>query len=517
MRIHHIPTACLGIMLVVCFVMALLTSGCTSYRREVTPAEREVNTGAIQARRSASSKTVQMLEGPYVGADPVRIHSSGSGSLPPVFATRVTLRATGTVEQLASAAMDLIPVRIRIEQEDGSKGRSADISGTLQRQEIAMRYDGSLRGYFDTLANKSGLDWEYDSQSAQVIFTNQITRTYTVLAAPGTVAYESTITNKAQNDGSSNTESVAGSSTSNEAQTAQSNSLAYKGDIWSECYETVQTLLTPAGRVAINAASGTVTVKDKPVAVHRVGQYIADLNLKLGRQIAYEVRVLALTLDDGHETGFDLSAVFANNSLGLAVANGSPYSLLDDTASLTATILGGGIDRFSGSQAIIRALRTYGQVTQLTSASGFAMNNQPTPVQVGADRTYLASVSTTVDNGVQSTDLNPGRLQEGFAMTVLPHILDRRRVILQYNIGLFSLDELREFSSGDSKVQLPQVSTRSFSQRVSMRLGQTLVLGGFEQETRKNSDGYGILAAGGSKQYGKTVIIVMLSVEDAGA
>jgi type IVB pilus formation R64 PilN family outer membrane protein len=137
------------------------------------------------------------------------------------------------------------------------------------------------------------------------------------------------------------------------------------------------------------------------------------------------------------------------------------------------------------------------------------------PVQVITREAYLAGVSTTTDEYSQTTQLTPGEVATGFSMVVIPHILDRREVILQYNVTFSSLDELEEFSSGDVTVQLPKVSTRSFSQRVTMHIGQTLVLGGFEQEQRFDSKGFGFVAGGKSGQYGKSVIVVTIDVADA--
>ena len=64
-------------------------------------------------------------------------------------------------------------------------------------------------------------------------------------------------------------------------------------------------------------------------------------------------------------------------------------------------------------------------------------------------------------------------------------------------------------------IQLPQVSTRSFSQRVKMKCGQTLVLAGFEQETDQQSKGIGISAGGHSQKYGKSLIIITIEMESA--
>ena len=104
----------------------------------------------------------------------------------------------------------------------------------------------------------------------------------------------------------------------------------------------------------------------------------------------------------------------------------------------------------------------------------------------------------------------------GFTATIIPHILDRRRVVLQYNLNLSTLDELTEFSTKDLSIQLPKTSTRAFSQRSQMQLGQTLVLAGFQDETQSLAKNLGLFNLGRSADYGKTLLVVTISVEAAG-
>jgi type II secretory pathway component GspD/PulD (secretin) len=98
-------------------------------------------------------------------------------------------------------------------------------------------------------------------------------------------------------------------------------------------------------------------------------------------------------------------------------------------------------------------------------------------------------------------------------MTVIPHILEGRRVVLQYTVNLSSLDNLAEFSSGDSTIQLPQVSSRSYSQRMTLKMGQTLVLAGFGQELDGKDVAGGFLGVGRSRNYTKSLMVITISTE----
>lgn len=101
-------------------------------------------------------------------------------------------------------------------------------------------------------------------------------------------------------------------------------------------------------------------------------------------------------------------------------------------------------------------------------------------------------------------------------MTLIPHILDRRRVMLQYTVNLSSLDELVEFTANDVTIQLPKTSSRAFSQRSSLMMGQTLVLAGFQDQAQGIANALGIFKLGRSADYKKTILVITIEVEAAG-
>jgi type IVB pilus formation R64 PilN family outer membrane protein len=165
------------------------------------------------------------------------------------------------------------------------------------------------------------------------------------------------------------------------------------------------------------------------------------------------------------------------------------------------------------STALLKALRSVGQATQVTSGSAVVMSNQPVPVQAIRREAYLAGSSTTTTQYGEEKQLTPGEITTGFAMTVIPHIMEGRRVVLQYTINLSNLDDLVEFSSGDATIQLPKVSSRSFSQRMTLKMGQTLVLAGFEQEIDGKNTSGGFLGIGRSRGYKKSLMVITISTE----
>ena len=168
-----------------------------------------------------------------------------------------------------------------------------------------------------------------------------------------------------------------------------------------------------------------------------------------------------------------------------------------------------------GSSAALEAMKEWGNATQLTSASGLVTNNQPFPVQAVRRHAYLAGMTMSTSEYSQTSEITPGEVTTGFAMTIIPHILPDRHVLLQYNITLSSLEDMTTIERDTILVQLPQVSTRSFSQRTRLKSGQTLVLAGFEQDTEQAAESLGLLNAGKSNDASKTLLVVTIELEGA--
>lgn len=479
------------------------------------------------------SKAVDVVAEPYVGvkAVPIRADEQSQAALN----THVTLRKRGTLATIAATIADLTPLTVQVGADpaplSGGQKKGAGQSGSGDSglalpdlldvpaaggtsRMLNISYEGSLRGLLDNAAIASGYGWDFDAKTNTVVFSRLTVRTFTILGAPGKREYKDNITNKSRETtrssigGSNVNATVATSDTS--SQTAQANTTDYKFDIWADTEKAVKALLSPEGSVVGNQAAGTMTVRDRAENVRQVSNYIAEINKRLSRQVALTVHVWALEVTDENEAGLDLQVLFANDNVSI-VAGG--LASLGSPSSASATIVSG---KLKNSTGVLKALKEWGNATQVTSGGGLILSNQPVPIQAIKRIAYLAGSSSSQSDYGQTTEITPGEVTTGFAMTIIPHILDRRRVLLQYSINLSSLDELTEFSTSDLTVQLPKTSTRAFSQRSTMQMGQTLVLAGFQDQSQKLANSLGLLNFGRGAKYGKTLLVITIEVEAAG-
>ncbi|QTP13352.1 PilN family type IVB pilus formation outer membrane protein [Serratia symbiotica] len=354
-------------------------------------------------------------------------------------------------------------------------------------QDFRFTYQGNISGVMDRLTSLAGLYYTaddasgitvayLDSKTFMLMAMPSATETATRVAAGTTT---STGISGGSSGGSSTSSGVSGDSGSN-----SSTSSSIKSDLLTDIEKNLRSLLTPGvGRLQLSPSTGNATVTDTPAALERIGKYVDSENKKITQQVLLNVKILSVTLKDTDELGVNMDLVYksmsgkwgfnitnAFSSVGTGLTSGS-INIIDPN------------DRFSGSSALISALSEQGKVSVVTSPSITTLNLQPAPVQVARTTSYLAERSTTTSANVGSeTSLTPGSVTTGFNMTLLPYIMpENRELLLQYTINLSSLIQIRKIGTDTDGIEMPEVDSRIFSQRVKLRSGQTLVMAGYEQ------------------------------------
>ena len=517
-------------------LLAILPNLFACASRDVqAPSREQIEAHRDELNARARARTFTETSAPYLQGRLVSLaHDVRDSAL---LQTRVTLKQKGTLAEIAASLSRLAPVSAQVASPEdialpaspqaspavpGLEGLLPDDAASianiaslapLPTGYLDISYTGSLAGLLDTIASMSGYGWDWEEKRSRITFSAMQVRTFVVEAPVGEVGWESQVSNKSREQrttnlgtGSSINTTVTGGDTS--TQTAQTNTTRARLDVWKDVETTVRGLLSKAGTARVNPASGTITVRDSYARLEAVRAYIDEVNERLSRQIALCVRVWALEVNDASNAGINLQALFS--SPDVAISAGTAAATASSLASVS--VLKGSL---KGSSAALEAMKEWGNATQLTSASGLVTNNQPFPVQAVRRHAYLAGMTMSTSEYSQTSEITPGEVTSGFAMTIIPHILPDRHVLLQYNITLSSLEDMTTIERDTILVQLPQVSTRSFSQRTRLKSGQTLVLAGFEQDTEQAAGSLGLLNAGKSNDASKTLLVVTIELEGA--
>ena len=392
--------------------------------------------------------------------------------------------------------------------------------------EIPLNYTGRLEGFLDAVTARTGLNWEY--KDGAIVLSRLVTKTFTLKSTPGTSELRAAV-------GKTGGSSVGtGSSFSADSSIKMGSSFS----VWDNLRDSINTMLTGVGKVAVTEATGTITVTDTKDVVDQVGAMLQQINKSLSRQVAFRVEVLSLTTTDTAEYGVDWNAIFAqvrglNPSWTMGLT--SPSSLVGPDAGklgyqvLTPAESGGTRGKLTGSQAMLSAMAGYGKASVVTTASAMTLNRQPVPVAITDQISYVQSVavqpSTTGSNDNNSTvAITPGTVTTGFILNMLPSITDDNGVILQFSVDISMLSKMGTFGSGAMAVQTPEVAGMQFLQRVAMKNGETLVLSGFErtsgQYDRRTMSKDSDLLMGGSLNGNRTkesIVILITPVLSEGA
>lgn len=485
--------------------LAVLLSACSTQRVAQTEQRAEGVMGDAQAEmrraqlgdpaRRADADAVVVRDDVFIPmrrakADEVRV-------VPPVLREEVVInRSFESLFEVAERFTALTGVRLVIAPDVGitlsgeapaapglpgqAPGASSmNASAVSAATPFRVNFSGSRAAFLDLVAARYGVAWKHENGEVHV-FEMQ-TKTFRLAALPGETSLKASV-------GSSSNSSAEGGGTQG-SESAQTSSAGFAMlSVWKGIEDSVKQMVSPRGRFIVSPATGTLTITDTPSVLRRVEEFIRGQNDALSRQVLINVRVLAVERTASENYGVNWSAVYNNINRNFGIEFSSNINPVAGAGSLTLSAPAGATPStgWRGSEALIYALSEQGRVSQLTSASIITLNNQPAPIQVGRQTTYLASATANSvaeasgSNAVSSVTLTPGKITTGFSMNVVPHVLDDARLMLQYSIDLSSLIDLKRIASAQTAIEAPEVQTRNLLQRVVLRSGETLVVTGFD-------------------------------------
>ncbi|EBU9729119.1 hypothetical protein EPL59_25095, partial [Salmonella enterica subsp. enterica serovar Strasbourg] len=297
----------------------------------------------------------------------------------------------------------------------------------------------------------------------------------------------------------------------------QSLSISMNMDFWSDLQKNLKIIIGSNGSFNTSTSTSSVTVKTTPSNMVQVENYITKINNELARQVTINVAVYSVEVTNTSNLALSLSGILKQGGRELGTLSSSAFAA-GGLPTLTAYFNGDGSDN---NEALLSALDKAGKVSIVTSASVTTMSGQPTPLQVGGNRTYVSEIGTTMNNVSTQSTVSTSSISSGFSMNILPRVLDNGQVLLQYGINISSLvgahNGFDEVTAAGTTIQLPDVQQRSFVQSSLLQNGNTLVLAGYEQQRNETADsGVGdpnFKALGGSRagSHEKTLVVICIT------
>ena len=381
---------------------------------------------------------------------------------------------------------------------------------------VAMRWSGSLEGYLDLVTDQLSLSWEY--RDGVVVIERFRTEFFEIAALESETDYHLGLSGADQANATSS--GNGGGGTNSTASSSNEVSEHGKSNVIGSILATVGQIIkdVPGSSVVRSDGSGRIAVTTTKETLSKVRDFMRVENESLLRQAQVQFDVYSVTRNESDERGIEWNAVLsalggaytgsfgAPSTLASATAANIGFSILTPTQSGVATPA---TRHFGGSTALLKLLSEYGVSTQHREVSLLALNRTWDRKSSLGGRAYVSATipgaaSTT---GVGAPGLVTSTVTTGDRYLAQPFILDNDTVVLKFGIGLSSLVNLVNFTSGTGSaqqtVQTPETTAINDQSTVALKAGQILVITGLSRlvssdDRRTLTDGAPI-GLGGSK------------------
>ena len=404
--------------------------------------------------------TVRRVDRPWVGIVP--IEEDRRGTLPRRFLAgdAVTLPLAGAHDEAVLAArieaVTGLAVRFVGAARESAAAAFAAPDGLSPSGSI---WTGPLDRLLDAWVEAAGHEWRFDADAGRIEIVRRRTAVFRVNALAGSERHgaSSSTQDQAGEDGSS----------SLSAQSIESETVY---DPWPEIEAQIAGLVGEETKVTVSPASASVTVSGAPSDVRKVRGYLGWLNREVLRPVTLSVHLYAVRFERESDHGVDLSvSELLGSSVGVAVSG--------DTVSLIRPADGGAAG--DTLAAAVRALSRAGTVSRVLSADIPSLNGKPAQFLELTSEAYLKELRTTAGEGVAQTEMVPGTVSSGFALSYLARITGPDEVLVRLSASLRDRPRFSTFTSGGHTIQLPAHGGRAVQVTRRIGRGETLMVTGF--------------------------------------
>ncbi|MDP9127433.1 MAG: secretin N-terminal domain-containing protein [Pseudomonadota bacterium] len=417
---------------------------------------------------------------------------------------------TRGITLVSSDPMTLNDIANAITMQTGVSVRVSQLgAGPASVQQAApsmpLAYEGPLSGLLERVAGYFGVNWRYNG--ATIELSRFETRVFVVEALPGTQKIEEGMQDETSSGGGGG--AAGGASQQNTITQNSKTNIDMK--YWDELGQSLTSMVAGNGTVVVSPSLGTVTVTTTSDNMRSIAQYLSQENQRLSRQIAINVEIYVVTLEEGLDfnVAFNTALKRLTDFAGNIAGAGAPGAVSGFTGggSLSVAILN---PKGSGQITdVFKALSGVGNTTKVAKFPLVTLNNRPVSRRVGEQISYVASSQTTVagTSGTPTTSLTPATIPEGFSVQLTPRLLDDGRILLEYSLSDIDLLSIKVFNSqcgditsgsgscstaGSTTIQSPDTVQRIFVQQSVLKSGSMLIIGGVEEQNlAQNKQGVG--------------------------
>lgn len=232
--------------------------------------------------------------------------------------------------------------------------------------------------------------------------------------------------------------------------------------------------------IIVNQNTGLISINGTLLQLNKANSYIDTLQKRLKRQVIINVNIIAVNLDNTHNSGinwqnfnFDFNSQNANSTNSLiSFQNTNDGNFFVKNLGFNAGI------NFS---SVMNFLSTNGKTKVLSSPKLVALNNQQAIISVGDTINYQVKESSkSTDSGTTVSEIyNNYSIFIGILLNILPEISEDGKIILRISPSLSNFKYAQDNKRQDEpRVIAPDTVQKKLSTVVQMENNQTLILGG---------------------------------------
>jgi len=282
--------------------------------------------------------------------------------------------------------------------------------------------------------------------------------------------------------------------------------------------------------IFVSRATSTITVKDTPEVLNEMQRLVDIKNRKLLTQIELEIDLIELQLTEEGARNFDLAASLAGISnygfkFGTNAAVNTANTMIGavstniPTSVISASVTNG---KFSGTQAVMEALRSVGSVSNRTMPKQIIRNNTIAKMRAFDNVGFIKerAISTTANVGTESS-IEPGNLEIGFSMYAMPTVFENN-VSMRLATNLSNLITLTKKGDTDTSTEAGETSTKSyiesphtthkdFMSSFAAYNGDTIILSGLSRDLKQIEEATGITSMSQSQSSSRTETLMLVT------
>ncbi len=322
-------------------------SGCASQQLAAGSASPQPVVTQAQWIPSARQASAMESDGVWVNKKSIEVREQ---KLPPAFRKPMSMRF--------DVAMSLSQIAYAVSRETGLRVSLAEETRQDAAKPLTMAgqiFEGDLKRVLDSIGAISNTAWRY--REGAIEFHRIETRVFDVAAVAGSGTVSAAV------------RSVDG---------GQQATHAANTNIWATIERDLKGMLSPAARVSVSEASGTVTVTDTLEGVASAQAYMKQMNDRRGKQVAVSVSVYAVTPGSG--AGGDAAWEAVAKKLGEMGSTERAYLLANGEGSFGLILPASEVPGVSSKRELLGALLPLGRADLVAETSRLVMNGESAPI-----------------------------------------------------------------------------------------------------------------------------------------